>query len=104
MNNKGQVGLVFLVVFFVIALVAFSTIDPFKEQLDNNRDGTGKNTGLNCPGTPNHDATDYGNDTKFEKLVRRPTCFVTGISMVWFIGAVLIAGVVWVVRNWRGFK
>ena len=58
-------------------------------------------TALNCPGTPGHDAVDYANDTDFEKLVRRPTCFVTGISMVWFVGAFIIAVIVWLVKNWR---
>lgn len=97
MNNRGQLGLVFLIVFFVIALVLFSIIDPFKEQLDVNRGGDA----LNCPSAPDFDQVDYENDTEFERLVRRPTCFVTGISLVWFVGAVLIAGVGWVVTNWK---
>lgn len=101
MNNQGQLGFAFFVVAAIFILALFALISPFNEQLDNNRGGTGLNTGLNCPGTPTHDATDYQNDTDFEKLVRRPTCFVTGISMVWFVGAFLISTAVWVVGNWR---
>lgn len=103
MNKRGVfgVGMALLIVAFVIILALFATIDPLTENLDSSRDGTGLNTGLNCPGTPNHNAADYSNDTDFEKLVRRPTCFVTGISMVWFVFAVLLATTVWVVSNWR---
>lgn len=97
MNSKAQLGFAFLIVGFVIAITLFATIEPFKEQLDTNRN----QSSMNCPGTPGFDSTDYNNDTDFEKLVRRPTCFVTGISMVWFVGAVLIATAMWVVRNWR---
>lgn len=99
-NKRAQqftVGLSLLLVFFVLLIVAFATIEPFKETLDLNRN----TTSLNCPGTIGFDQTDYDNDTDFERLVRRPTCFVTGISMVWFIGVFLIAAVVWVVANWR---
>ena len=39
-----------------------------------------------------------------EKLTRRPTCFVTGISMVYFIFAYLIGLATWVVSNWRKIK
>ncbi len=105
MNKRGifGAGMILLVVFFVLILVLFSTINVFKQTLDEIRDGTvgGLNTGLNCPGTPNHDVTDYQNDTSFEKLVRRPTCFVTGVSMIWFIFAFLLASSVWVVKNWQ---
>lgn len=103
MNKKAQkslFGMALLLVFFVIAIVLFATIDPLKEQLDNNR---GAST-LNCPNTPDFNQADYANDTQFEKLVRRPTCFVTGISMVWFVGAVLIMSAVWVFRNWGKLK
>ncbi len=99
MNNKGQLGTMgfaLVMVFFIIAVVLFSTIEPFKENLNVVRD----NKSLNCPGTLGHDVTDYNNDTAFERLVRRPTCFVTGFSMVYFISSVLIASAVWVIRNW----
>lgn len=105
MNKRGvfEVGIALVTVFFIIALVLFATIDPLKETLDTVRDGTtgGDNTGLNCPGTPNFNDADYQNDTTSERLVRRPTCFVTGITMVWFVGIVLFATLVWVVANWR---
>ncbi len=100
-NKKAQksavLGLALVMAFFVFVLVLFALIDPFKENLDTARD----NTDLNCPGTAGFDQTDFNNDTNFEKLVRRPTCFVTGITMIYFIGAFLIASVVWVARNWR---
>lgn len=100
MNNKAQksltLGFIFVIVFFFYMLILFATIEPFKEQLDNNRNGTS----LNCPGTQGFDAVDYANDTEFQRRVRRPTCFVTGISMVWFVGAFLIGSAIWVIRNW----
>ncbi len=103
MNKRGifEVGLVLLIVFFVLMLAVFATIEPLKENLDNSRDGTGLNTGLNCPNTPNHNAVDYANDTEFEKLVRRPTCFVTGNYLVFFIGTFLFFALSWVIKNWR---
>lgn len=99
LNKRGQraaVGWVFLTIFFMIALTVFATVDPLKENLDVSRG----DSALNCPGTPNHNAVDYANDTTFEKLVRRPTCFVTGIAMVWFVVAVLASGIVWVGKAW----
>ena len=59
---------------------------------------------LNCPGTPDFNQADYDNDSKLEKLNVRPTCLVTGLSMVWFIGAFIIAAFMWLVRNWRGVR
>lgn len=98
--KKGQssflVGIALLLVFFLILVTLSALINPFKETLDNNR-GT---SSLNCPNTPNFNQTDYSDDSQFEKLVKRPTCFVTGISMVYYIGAIIIASVVWVYRNW----
>lgn len=96
MNNNGQLGFAFLLVFFIVALAAFATIEPFKENLDAARSGGI----LNCPGTPDFNQTDYNDDTRHEKLIQRPTCFVTGITMAWFILAVLITGAMWVARNW----
>lgn len=109
MNNKGQsfqVGAVFLIIFLIIAITLFGLIDPLKETLDNARNYTlnGEVIGLNCPGVEGHNADDYANDTTSERLIRRPTCFVTGISMVWFVSAVLLTGSAWVVMNWRKSK
>ena len=103
MNKRGgfQVGIVLVLVLFLMLLITFSTIEPMKENLDANRGATGSNTGLNCPGTVTHDATDYANDTNFEKLVRRPTCFITGISMVWFVSVVIFVYGAWALTNWR---
>lgn len=103
MNKKAQqaaVGFALVLVLFVLVLALFSTIDPLKESLDNARD----TTSLNCPGTTNHNVTSYNEDDSLAKLTRRPTCFVTGLSMVWFIATFLIAAVVWVVNNWRKAK
>ncbi len=99
MNKRGVfgVGFVYVLVFIVVALVAFATIDVFKETLDTVRAAEF----LNCPGVPDFNLTDYVDDDEVERLTRRPTCFVTGVSMVWFISAVLFAGLAWVVENWR---
>ncbi len=41
MNNKGQmVGFALLTAVFVLILIAFTTIDPLKETLDDARDTT----------------------------------------------------------------
>jgi len=96
-GQKGTLGWVLLMVFFILMLAAFATIAPLKETLDNVRGSSS----LNCPGTPTFDQGDYDDDTSFEKLVRRPVCFVTGVSMVWFIGGFLIAAAAWVVSNWK---
>lgn len=97
MNKSGQLWLGFALVFFLLVLTAFSTIEPLKETLDNVRG----NTGLNCPNTPTFNQTSYDLNSSTEKLTYRPTCFVTGISLVWFIGFILIAGVIWVYNHWR---
>lgn len=96
MKKKGQLGFAFLLVFFIVMLFAFATIEPFKEVLDNARGGSQ----LNCPGTPDFNQTDYDLQDKDKQLTRRPSCFVTGISMIWFIFAVMLAGVTWTVKNW----
>jgi len=102
MNKKGQravIGLSLLVVVFMLFIAAFATIDPLKESLNIARNGT-----LNCPGTASFNQADYDNDTTAERMIRRPVCFVTGITMVYFIGAFIIATMVWLVHNWRGKK
>lgn len=104
MNKKAQktlIGFALLTVALVLLLAALSTIDVFKESLDEVRG----NENLNCPGTPNFNQTTYDEDTGTNNAtVRRPTCFVTGISMVWFIGAFLLALVSWIVGNFRKAK
>ncbi len=100
MNKRGQsavFGFALITIFFVLMIAAFATIEPFKETLDDVRD----TTSLNCPGTSSFNQTDYDDDTDVERLTRRPTCFVTGIGMVYFIGSFIIAAFVWLVNNWR---
>ena len=103
MNKKGQksgvLGFALITIAFVIMITAFATIEPFKEFLDTARDSTA----LNCKGTPNFNQTAFDNDesSPLNKLTRRPTCFVTGISMVYFIFAILIGLITWLLRNWR---
>lgn len=103
MNKKAQasmIGFVLLVVAFFSMIALFAIIDPFKEALDNTR----QSSSLNCPGTPLFNQTDYDDDSDFERLVKRPTCFVTGISLVWYVFAVLFALSVWVVSNFRRYR
>jgi len=104
MNNKGQVkgvfGFALIVIAFVLVITSFVTIEPLKEALDSARD----TTSLNCKGTTNFNQTAYDNDTDVEKLTRRPTCFVTGLSLVYFILAFIISIVVWVTYKWRLMK
>ena len=97
MNNKGQAFLVWLLVAFVFIMVLFSTIDPLKESLDTIRGGAG----LNCQGTPTFNQTAFDNDegNSLNELTRRPTCFATGLTVVWFVIAFLIAVVAWVAKN-----
>ena len=99
MNNKGQmVGFALLTAVFVLILVSFVTIEPLKETLDNVRDSTA----LNCRGTTNFNQTAFDNDedNTIAKLTRRPTCFITGLTMVWFIGAYLVFVIMWLAKNW----
>lgn len=98
MNRKGQLGLAFLLVLFMLILVAFATIDPLKGTFDSVR---GYSAGLNCPGTPDFNQTAYSNMGHVESLTKKPTCFATGLGIVWFIGAILVYGVIWVYNNWR---
>ncbi|KKN08449.1 hypothetical protein LCGC14_1056530 [marine sediment metagenome] len=100
MNSKGQmVGFALLTAVFVFILVAFVTIEPLKETLDTARDSTA----LNCKGTTNFNQTAFDDDegNTINKLTRRPTCFVTGLSMVWFIFVYVIAVIMWLGNNWR---
>lgn len=101
MNRIGgfTLGMGLLMVFFILAITSFALIEPFKESLDNNRGGTT----LNCPGTSTFNQTAYDLDTNENRrfLTRRPTCFITGISMIWFISAFIIAAIVWLAATWR---
>ena len=101
MNNKGQMmGFALLIAAFLFILSAFALITIFKDTLDDARD----TTSLNCRGTPTFNQTAFDQDTAnssaLAKLTRRPTCFVTGISMVWFELAFLFAVVIWLTNNW----
>ena len=82
----------YFVVFLLLGVTVLALVEPLKTNLDANRGGST----LNCPGTPDFNSTSYGQQTTFTKLVYRPTCFVTGVSMVWFVGAVLLGGITWV--------
>ena len=102
MNNKGQksvLGFALLVVTLIFIITAFATIEPFKEFLDTAR----SSTSLNCRGTDDFNVTAFNEDDNntIARLTRRPTCFVTGISMVYFVIAFVISLVSWVVVNWR---
>ena len=82
MNKKGQaIGFGLITVFAILIIALFSTIEPFKETFDNARG----NAFLNCPGTPAFNQADYDDDDADDKLMKRTTCFVTGIGMVWKI-------------------
>jgi hypothetical protein len=95
MNNKGQIFFIYLFVLILIIIVAFALIEPLKINLDSVRNGNN----LNCPDVLTFNQTSYDYQNSFEKLVYRPTCFLTGISMVWFIGAILVYGVIWLSRR-----
>lgn len=102
MNKKGLTGIVgfsLISVLFVFIIVLFVTIEPFKETLNTVRGGDH----LNCRGVSDFNQTKYDHDSNdtIHQLTRRPTCFATGISMVWWVLAFLIAAFAWVVRNWR---
>lgn len=101
MNNRGQksgvLGFALLALVFVFFLTLFATLEPFKEFLDTARE----DSALNCRGTSTFNQTAFDEDTEFQRLVRRPTCAVTGFAMVYFFGAFMIASVVWLYDNWR---
>lgn len=101
MNRKAQlVSFSLILIAFLLTLTVFALIPVFKETLDDSRG----NSNLNCPGTPEFNVTQYDEDGDFNQLVRRPTCFTTGIYMVYFIMAFLIAVVSWVALNFRKGK
>ena len=97
MNSKGQVWAIIIFIGFLFLITSFVTIGPLKESLDEIRDAED----LNCLGVLDFNQTAFDSQTTFERFIYRPTCFVTGISMVWFIGAFGIAVVIWVVDNVR---
>ncbi len=100
MNKKGGflVGTSLLLVFFIFALILFVTIEPFKENLDVIRGGDA----LNCKGTATFNQTAFDDDqgSTINKLTKRPTCFITGITMIWFIFGFLFALVAWLADQW----
>lgn len=93
--KKGQAAIPFVLIFMIMALLAFAFIEPIKESLDANR---GSDT-LNCPGMSTFNQTDYDQQNTFERLVYRPTCLATGLSLVYFEGMVLVVGLAWLYRN-----
>ncbi len=100
-NNRGQLmGFALLIAAFLFIITALALIPIFKDTLDDARD----TTSLNCIGTPGFNETAFQEDTTnssvLAKLTRRPTCFVTGIGMVWFISAFVFAVFVWLANNW----
>jgi hypothetical protein len=97
MNSKGSIMLAFLVVVLLIILVVFALVGVFKETLDANR---GSDT-LNCIGTDSFNRTAYDQQTTTEKLTYRTTCFVTGISLSYFVLMVIGSAFIWLYRNWR---
>lgn len=100
MNKKGQkavLGFALLAVMFIYIIGVVATIEPLKESLDSVRG----NAALNCPSTPNFNQSDYDDDSESQRLTRRPVCFVTGLSMVYFVGTFIIAAFVWMISNWR---
>lgn len=100
MNKKAQktiIGFGLLIVVFALIITAFATVEPLKETLTSARNSIA----LNCIGTDGFNQTAFNEDTTFERLVRRPTCFVTGLSLVYFIGTVLIASIAWLANSWR---
>lgn len=101
MNNKAQkagvFGFALLALVFIFFLTLFALLDPFKEFLDTARD----TTSLNCKGTTNFNQTAFDEDNDLQKLTRRPTCFVTGMGMIYFFSAFIISTFVWLYDNWR---
>lgn len=102
MNNKGNftVGIALTLVALLFIITLNATIEPFKETLDNARNGTI----LNCPGTDAFNQTDFDDDDRIDKLTKRPTCFVTGMGLFWWYFAFMTAVVTWLVKNWRRTK
>ena len=97
MNKKGSL-LVWIVLLFMLFLVLAITIEPLKEALNNNRNYA---SGLNCPGTSDFNSAAYNNQTGFEKLSLRSTCFATGLGLVYFIGTIGISIMIWVYTKYK---
>ena len=95
--GKAVFGFALVAVLFIFIIAAFTTIEPLKETLNTVRGSSS----LNCPGTDGFNQSDYDDDTDTEKLTRRPVCFATGFSLVYFIGSFIIAAFVWLLVNWR---
>lgn len=99
-GGRGTIGFGLLMVFILVIFALFAMIGPWKETFDTARG----DSALNCPGTPGFNQSDFDDDDKFDKLNKRGPCFITGISMIWFLGAVLLGTISWLFRNWRGVK
>jgi len=74
MNNRGQMVLIGLMIAFFLAILTFSLITPFKEQVDIARN----ESNLDCTNSTISTGT-------------RLTCLVVDIYMPYFIGIVLLA-------------
>jgi len=96
-QTKAVFGFALIVLAFIFVITSFVTIEPLKEALNNVRD----TTSLNCKGTSGFNQTAFDNDTRLAQLTRRPTCFVTGLTIVYFIFAFIVGVGVWVVSKWR---
>lgn len=101
MNNKGQVWAIYGLVVFIAIILLFSILYPFLDGMDSARS---HESGLNCPGVSDFDETDYLNDTIDEKVIRRPTCFLTGITPLYFIGSFLVSLGIWYYYRITGRK
>ena len=97
MNSKGQVWAVLLFVGFLFMIALFATIEPLKESLNVIRGGDN----LNCLDTSDFNQTAYNNQSRLEQLAKRPTCFATGLTMVWFLLSFMFATAIWIVDNVR---
>lgn len=93
MNNKGRAWLAWTVVLILIFITLAAIIDPFKVNLDASRSYA---SGMNCPGSADFNQVAYDAQNTFEKLNYRTTCFATGLSMVYFVGSVGIAALIFI--------
>lgn len=96
-RGRFEVGIVFAMIFVMIAMTSFSFIEPLRESLNTIRGGDN----LNCQGVSDFNQTAFDEQSELARNTNRPTCFVTGLTIIYLIGSVLIFGVIWVVDNWR---
>ena len=87
MNKRGGYWLAWVTLSLVLLITLSATISPLMDSLNTTRQGTA----LNCPDVSDFNSTRYDAQNSFEKLVYRPTCFVTGLSILYWVFSVLIA-------------